>query len=334
MSQASVECLQNSLMMATGSEYKAKRLPLRRPKNKPGKPKSFVFVDLSPVKKSDSEEADSQQSSDSDSENKSPEILSPESAFPDMNTTFLNANEYFPETSCYCYDTNCSGALNAGSVDESCSSSSILGNSFDDCMSEESLSESFPEKTTCDFLGLGISNWDTSAQSASGMELDILQWPGSNIFEQDCFAKQGATEYSRSFNAIPPSNDTLDHHSVDMFPQPTDTKENLVVAPQKAQSNGKNYKFKPFRMNGERNKSKRVSKPSKSVSSENTKSDLKIDENLLDDIICLNKQYNASLADEETSSDESIFSSISSGLSPLTGYFSEEELNEGKTSLC
>ncbi|KAG5418628.1 hypothetical protein I9W82_004156 [Candida metapsilosis] len=50
-SQTSVECLNNSLKIAAaGSKFSIRRPPMRRPKNKPGKPKDFVFVDLSPVK--------------------------------------------------------------------------------------------------------------------------------------------------------------------------------------------------------------------------------------------------------------------------------------------
>lgn len=50
-SQTSVECLNNSLKIAAAaSKFSIRRPPLRRPKNKPGKPKDFVFVDLSPVK--------------------------------------------------------------------------------------------------------------------------------------------------------------------------------------------------------------------------------------------------------------------------------------------
>ncbi|CAD1811887.1 hypothetical protein FOB58_003981 [Candida parapsilosis] len=55
-SQTSVECLNNSLKIAAAaSKFSIRRPPMRRPKNKPGKPKDFVFVDLSPVK-SDEEE--------------------------------------------------------------------------------------------------------------------------------------------------------------------------------------------------------------------------------------------------------------------------------------
>ncbi|KAI5957833.1 hypothetical protein KGF57_003100 [Candida theae] len=50
-SQPSVECLNSSLKIAAaGSKFSIRRPPMRRPKNKPGKPKDFVFVDLSPVK--------------------------------------------------------------------------------------------------------------------------------------------------------------------------------------------------------------------------------------------------------------------------------------------
>ncbi|CAH2351129.1 hypothetical protein CLIB1423_03S00188 [[Candida] railenensis] len=58
---SSRECLENSLkIVAAGKAYSTKRPPLRRPKNQPGKPKDFVFVDLSPVR-SDEEVASKKQ---------------------------------------------------------------------------------------------------------------------------------------------------------------------------------------------------------------------------------------------------------------------------------
>ncbi|KAK6458770.1 uncharacterized protein RJT20DRAFT_4357 [Scheffersomyces xylosifermentans] len=53
---SSLECMNNSLRIsAAANKFSMRRPPLRRPKNKPGKPKDFVFVDLSPVKNGDSE---------------------------------------------------------------------------------------------------------------------------------------------------------------------------------------------------------------------------------------------------------------------------------------
>lgn len=52
----SQECLKNSLkIVAAGKAYLTKRPPLRRPKNQPGKPKDFVFVDLSPIRSEEEE---------------------------------------------------------------------------------------------------------------------------------------------------------------------------------------------------------------------------------------------------------------------------------------
>lgn len=46
-----IECFQNSLQIAAaGQQYQGKKLPSKRPRNKPGMPKDFIFVDLSPVK--------------------------------------------------------------------------------------------------------------------------------------------------------------------------------------------------------------------------------------------------------------------------------------------
>lgn len=53
----SLECLNSSLKItAAGKQFMSKRPPLKRPKCKPGMPKDFVFVDLSPVKSSEDEE--------------------------------------------------------------------------------------------------------------------------------------------------------------------------------------------------------------------------------------------------------------------------------------
>ncbi|CAR65808.1 DEHA2E12386p [Debaryomyces hansenii CBS767] len=50
-SQRVIQCLQNSLQIAAaGQQYQGKMPPSKRPKNKPGMPKDFIFVDLSPVK--------------------------------------------------------------------------------------------------------------------------------------------------------------------------------------------------------------------------------------------------------------------------------------------
>lgn len=54
----SLECLNNSLKIsAAGRLALGKRPPAKRPKLKPGMPKDFVFVDLSPIKSSADEEA-------------------------------------------------------------------------------------------------------------------------------------------------------------------------------------------------------------------------------------------------------------------------------------
>lgn len=53
---SSLECLNNSLKISNAAKFTMKRPPLRRPKNKPGMAKDFVFVDLSPVKSEEVEE--------------------------------------------------------------------------------------------------------------------------------------------------------------------------------------------------------------------------------------------------------------------------------------
>lgn len=57
---SSIECLNNSLKIsAAGRQYTTKRPPLKRPRNKPGMPKDFVFVDLSPIKSDEDSDASS-----------------------------------------------------------------------------------------------------------------------------------------------------------------------------------------------------------------------------------------------------------------------------------
>lgn len=73
VTSSTVECWQNSLRIAAGAggkRYSARRSgTLKRPKNRPGMPKSFVFVDLSPVKKDAADSSsESSESSDSGSE--------------------------------------------------------------------------------------------------------------------------------------------------------------------------------------------------------------------------------------------------------------------------
>lgn len=55
-SEPSNQCLNNSLRISQGEKFTVKRPPLKRPKNKPGLPKDFVFVDLSPIKLKSQEE--------------------------------------------------------------------------------------------------------------------------------------------------------------------------------------------------------------------------------------------------------------------------------------
>lgn len=55
-SDLSLECWNNSLRISAAGRQLAKRPPTKRPKSKDGVPKSFVFVDLSPVRSSDDDE--------------------------------------------------------------------------------------------------------------------------------------------------------------------------------------------------------------------------------------------------------------------------------------
>lgn len=62
---SSLECLNNSLRIsAAGKLFMQKRPPSKRPRSKPGMPKDFVFVDLSPIKTSEDELASLSSNSD------------------------------------------------------------------------------------------------------------------------------------------------------------------------------------------------------------------------------------------------------------------------------
>lgn len=65
-SNSSLECLNNSLKIsAAGKQFLVRRPPMKRPKFKPGMPKDFVFVDLSPVKTASDDENESVSSASS-----------------------------------------------------------------------------------------------------------------------------------------------------------------------------------------------------------------------------------------------------------------------------
>lgn len=62
----SLECMNNSLKIsAAGKQFMSKRPPLKRPKGKPGMPKDFVFVNLSPIQSSEDDECGSMSSASS-----------------------------------------------------------------------------------------------------------------------------------------------------------------------------------------------------------------------------------------------------------------------------
>ncbi|ABN68140.1 predicted protein [Scheffersomyces stipitis CBS 6054] len=83
---SSLECLNNSLKIAAAAgKFSMRRPPLRRPKNKPGKPKDFVFVDLSPVKTEDSEASSGEYSTTSSPTLVNTQLPSPTLSINDAN---------------------------------------------------------------------------------------------------------------------------------------------------------------------------------------------------------------------------------------------------------
>ncbi|KAG7663502.1 uncharacterized protein J8A68_002961 [[Candida] subhashii] len=138
ISQTSLECLKNSLQIsaatAANGSFSARRPSLKRPKNKPGMPKDFVFVDLSPVKSEISEKEDS------------PNVITPAMQFPSPPMSVDESTNLFdsPDAS----ETNTSS-------DNDSVFSSIDNYFFDQTNSSNSVSISN--------AGLGISlDWNQS----------------------------------------------------------------------------------------------------------------------------------------------------------------------------
>ncbi|KAK6205500.1 uncharacterized protein RJT21DRAFT_132283 [Scheffersomyces amazonensis] len=157
---SSVECLNNSLRIsAAGNRLTTKRPPLRRPKNKPGKPKDFVFVDLSPVKTDESEdEAHHSPIFDGNNQLPSPSQSSIDDCSSQNSSIFEipQLNESFSSLSTAADDISIfSGAFDTSSILSSVSSQS------------GSYMQVTPQRQNSEqpLLGLaiansGISNWD------------------------------------------------------------------------------------------------------------------------------------------------------------------------------
>ncbi|KAI5967999.1 hypothetical protein CANMA_002767 [Candida margitis] len=145
-SQTSAECLNNSLKIAAAaSKFSIRRPPLRRPKNKPGKPKDFVFVDLSPVK--NDEEAQAQGNKLDSTEIIAGAKFSPSTTAPTSLTPPTPFNEQLPSPTV--------------SIEESLFELPAL-NEFDEYDASHTSVGSVVsgETTPTEELGLGIMNLD------------------------------------------------------------------------------------------------------------------------------------------------------------------------------
>ncbi|KAK6462937.1 hypothetical protein DFJ63DRAFT_334513 [Scheffersomyces coipomensis] len=156
---SSVECLNNSLRIsAAGNRLTTKRPPLRRPKNKPGKPKDFVFVDLSPIKTDESEDDASTGSPNIDNI----QLPSPNQSIIDETSSQNSSMFDMPQLN------DSFSALSTSSEDifSSFDNSSILGSGIDGYMQvtphcqtqsqNSSHGNSMPQDQS--LLGLGINN--------------------------------------------------------------------------------------------------------------------------------------------------------------------------------
>lgn len=106
-SNSSLECLNNSLKIsAAGKQFLVRRPPMKRPKFKPGMPKDFVFVDLSPVKSSDDDNESVSSASSVMSATSSPTKESPLSLTNDSFGSFGDEDAFSSSFANYNYNYN------------------------------------------------------------------------------------------------------------------------------------------------------------------------------------------------------------------------------------
>lgn len=85
-----VACQKNSLKIANSTQYGVRKPQLKRPKNKPGMPKDFVFVDLSPVKDDGANDSDIASTTSYDSNQSSPVFSSADDSMSSLNDSVFS----------------------------------------------------------------------------------------------------------------------------------------------------------------------------------------------------------------------------------------------------
>lgn len=228
-SQRVIQCLQNSLQIAAaGQQYQGRMPPSKRPKNKPGMPKDFIFVDLSPVKNAEDSSDEGDNSSlvspaitpdttaldkqelitvspvitpDTTIDNQESNTVSP-SITPDttaLDNQKLNANSYFELSSSN--DSFQSLQSDEESIFSSLEDSSILSKSS--TFGTESYIQDYNQINSQSsanndvMLGLGILNMDMTSKAGHWMA------DSGSMYYPESFNYEPSVAYNSHINPFP-----------------------------------------------------------------------------------------------------------------------------------
>lgn len=337
--KSSIECLQNSLKIsAAGNQYLIKKSPMRRPKNKPGMPKNFVFVDLSPVINDDSS-SDKENDKNASSEEEKYTVLSQD----------LNDHSYFDLSAAN--DSFLSLNSDDESIFSSIETSSILSNSSFDTpnyMQSQTQNSNTQVNTQVNdsdsMLGLGIMNMDLTT--------DAGHWQSNELsFSEPNYNPQPVISYNSNINPYPameqPHPEFSDAHylqranSLPVIPSQqvieSPIKENVASISHKRSKSavessrkrsGSTFQFKAYKGPSSPSQKKiskpqlrhrhTVSEPVKFVPNQNQNTEL-------DDFVMLNNQISVPLNNDDLSSETSSLSNDSGSFTPNTDYSETEE---------
>lgn len=193
---SSIKCLQNSLKIsAAGNPCQVRKPRSKRPKNKPGMPKEFVFVDLSPVKSVVDDSSDEGDKSTLVSPTITPDTI----AFDKQD---LNTAPYFDLSPSN--DSFHSLQSDDESIFSSFDNSSIFSNSstfgidsyIQDCGQFDTQSSGNNGNNNA-MLGLGIVNMDATSNAGN-----LLSQTG-NIYYQGDFDHEPIMTFHPSINPLP-----------------------------------------------------------------------------------------------------------------------------------
>lgn len=331
---SSVECLQNSLKIsAAGNQYQVRKPPLRRPKNKPGMPKDFVFVDLSPVKNTD-------ESSDEAEKNS---LVSPSIS---PGTTFFGNKDSGNTLPYFELSSSNDSFQSLQSDDESMLSSfdnaSVLSNSstFDTepYMQVENQINTQSSGNNNAMLGLGIMNMDLTSNAGHWMP------ENGNICYQENFNYEPMMTYHSSLNPFPAMDQTQADpqcqnlkrsNTVPELPTQEILKSQQSNSHKRAKSAsepskkrfGSTFQFKAYK--APPTKEKKTARPKlnhRRTISEPAASTIPKKTSGLEAFMDLNNQISVALANDESSFDETnSFTAESNSLTPNTDYSETED---------